>query len=551
MLSKRITDNETTLKAIGLLLKHFEKEENKSLIKVNTNKCLGICRHKSTELTIDILDDFMSQYGLTFMEGLGSVGIVLLTFSDYLTGHQVSITYWAYYSYDINNDKYLVYLVDNDEPVSMTYKQLNLLNHGTKINGNSVDINGYHAVIVKKHMLDIKDVFHYHLDAIQFDKQLYTKLNLFRLAWAQKDDDYIEFLGSNLLGVHKVSFSDNDDNMLLIDILKVDKNILKTDLFNLPGIDPNWKISSNTTYLTLVYLMHGFIVGSLDNKTKEEALRECYYIFAYKVMGSLISHYFNYMDIATAKAVFERLSNRYLIKKYGTWQGVFEFRANDILFGGIHYNRIKDLTTDDATRVIADLQGRLRELVKNIYAELVEVRNSNEKIHSTSMIESNDEGESIRENSVRPDLYINYVRSVFNTPNDFINDDLVYLIATINPKLDVDKFVDTLKYLSNNIKPKINDKDDIIEHTINTTITYLRTKNIVSDYNANAYNILVLMKGYWSSSSVKDPIVKHLKDYIFNIAKIATKKKTTWLLASITISVLLYIFLRSLYKNKK
>ena len=85
----------------------------------------------------------------------------------------------------------------------------------------------------------------------------------------------------------------------------------------------------------------------------------------------------------------------------------------------------------------------------------------------------------------------------------------------------------------------------------NHSLEYLRTRDIVSDYNKHVYKILILMKNYWSSSSVKGADIKHTKEYLFNIAGTATNVKTKWVLTSIVIGVMLYVFLRGLYKNKK
>lgn len=402
---------------------------------------------------------------------------------------------------------------------------------------------------MSKTLIDVGDEYLGHL---KYDKNFYNKISEFRIKWSQKDDNYIEFLGGNLTGVHPIRFSTVDEDTFFIDILNIDQNSIRNDFFKVDGIDKDRKVTSNVTYLTIIYLMHKVTISTTLGEYRIKLLKELYYIFAYKVISGRIAHYFKYdVEPAIAKVVFEKLSNRFLIKRLGSWQKVFEYRAKDILPPeGLHAGKLIKLTTDDGVKIIADMQGRIREIIKNIYVVLMEVKDQNEKIYSSSMIVDDEEGSSTRDSIGSYDNYARYVRTIIESPNDFINDDLVYLVTTVIKNIDRDKFIDTLKYISKNIKVKPESKDDFIKIAIETTINYSRTKNIVGNYNKHIYNILIFMKGYWSSSSVRDTDVKHIKNYLNNVAQTATGKKTKWLLATITIGVLLYIFLRAIVKNK-
>jgi hypothetical protein len=71
----------------------------------------------------------------------------------------------------------------------------------------------------------------------------------------------------------------------------------------------------------------------------------------------------------------------------------------------------------------------------------------------------------------------------------------------------------------------------------------------MSDFRSNILTMLVNIKGYWSSSSVKDPDVKHIKKYLYNLSKKALDKKTKFLLVTNSIGILLYVFLRAVAKK--
>lgn len=395
---------------------------------------------------------------------------------------------------------------------------------------------------------NIKDVFEYHLKDLKVDKELIDKLRKFRYYWSQKDINYIEFLGSGLLGVHPIRFSTNDEDLFFVDILNIDKNMLKTDLHALEGINKSWKVTSNNVYLTVMYLIYKFYNSNLKINDKLDGIRECYYIFAFKVISSLVTHYFSYnVDTAIAKAVYEKMSNKFILKKLGTWQAFIEYRANDVLPNGLHYNNLNNITTDSAVKAIADLQSRIRDAVKNSYTVLLEVKEQNEKINSSSVLEHNEDDVGIKDVSNRPDIYVNYIKSIYKNTNDFINDDIIYLLESTTNRLDVDMLIATLKYISNHAD--IN-KYDFIEYSINSNIKYLFTKNIRTDYNKHVLEIIKYLKGYWSASIIKDQTTKELKKHMLEITKKATNKKTLWSLAIIVNSVYIYIFIRSLSRNK-
>ena len=388
---------------------------------------------------------------------------------------------------------------------------------------------------------------------VDIDIALYKKIKAFRLGWAQKDQIYSEFLGSKLLGVHPIRFSTLDDTNFFTDVVEIDMSLTKEAIDKIPGVNSEYKVTSNVMFIVLIYLMHKFTTNKTMTKDmRDEAVLETYYVFAYKVMGSIISHYFKYdADEQIAMATYEKLSNRFIIKQEDNWQGVFTKRGQDLLPpGGLHYNRLITYSTTEALYVISDLQTRLRDLIKNMYSVFIEVKENNEKIHSTNILEETEEGVGIGEITSRPDKYITYIRSIIKSPNDFIIDDIVHLITSVVNNVNKTVLVQVLTYISEKVIIKDDSPDDVVNNVVLSTITYMKTKNIVHNYHDRLLEILIYMKGYYNSSSVKEPMVVNTKKYIVDIVKKVTHKNVSWQLTSTTIAVMLYIFARSLYKTK-
>lgn len=410
-----------------------------------------------------------------------------------------------------------------------------------------------HKVDKSKNM-QILEVFKLHLKHVVFDKAFFNNVMKFRLGWVHKSLEHMDFLGSNLVGVNKVVFSALDEEMFFLDLLKVDYDDLKYDIYSLKDIDVNRKVSSNIMLLTLTYLMHGFTNSSLPMKEKEQAIKEVYYIFAYKVLGSLISHYFTYqVDKSLAVAVHEKLNDKFLIKKLNTWNDVLEYRAQDVLQpNGLHAKRIKLYKeTEDATRVVIDLQGRLRDMIKNIYLVILDVRDNNNKIVSTTLNETDTEGDETLKSIVdRPDMYITYIKNTVYKHNDFIKADLVHVVSNLLDMGTDKDLYDTLTYMSESYLTKNKDIDFIIDKSIDLSIDYLSRNNINNEYDKNLNKILIMLRNYYAGSRVNNKDVEKLKNMVRKIFIEATNKTNKTKVSNNRVGIIVYIFLRAIVKNR-
>ena len=398
---------------------------------------------------------------------------------------------------------------------------------------------------------DIKDVFAKHLAGTKYDNNLYKKIRDFRVGWATKSGEYIEFLGSNLLGVHEVRFSSRDEGMFFNDVLGIDQNELKADIYSVPGINPSWKVSSNPLYQTIMYIMHQYLVTNNLGKKTEEVVKELYFIFAYKAMSSLISHSFKHAaKESVAKSTYERLTNRYMIKRLGSWQKVFEHRALDFIPpNGLHVKELKKLNTENSILITNDTQVRLRDMFKNIYSVMIDVIDEDKLVTNTSLNTKDNDGDGggLRDVTEGTDSYVNNVYDVLNKPNDFVKEDVITIISAVLPNVDPDILKKTLYYISNNIKEGT--KEDFLKSTIIYNMTYINQKGYNNNYMDNIMDILYLIKSYWNSSRVSEKGIPKTKKLISKIVIKSTNKKTKWLITSLTVAVVMYVFLRALSKK--
>ena len=395
---------------------------------------------------------------------------------------------------------------------------------------------------------------------LNFDLDLAKKIENFKLQWISKDDDHLDFITSNLTGTHVIRFSARDEEMLYTDVFGVDKDNFEYDLWKVPGINKNFRVSSNPTFILLMYLCHMYLKSKLSKQNIEIVVTNLYMLFAFKVLGSIYSNYFKYpCDRATAKMVYERQSDRYLLKKYGSWQAVLEYRARDLYNpanSDINVKRIKTFSTDDVVKLLNDLQGRIRDIIKNVYVIISNVKEDGTTIGDSSLIGigGEDNEEIIKDTDNKILSYIKYINNIFSTPVDFVQDDLLDLIRDkkLCPGVDKNMLKAVLIHISSNDSMYlVKDKINIPEYLISNAMGYLTNKGLTTNMSNRLYEVFISLKAYWSSSSVKDPILKKIKAFYTDEVIAATGKRTTYIVATYVIAVLLYIFIRAYRMSKK
>ena len=118
-----------------------------------------------------------------------------------------------------------------------------------------------------KTVLELCEEYTAHLS---YDLDLAKKIEEFKLKWSYKNDDHLEFLASNLTGVHVIRFSARDEEMLYRDVFGVDKDDFEYELWRTPGINKNFKVSSNPTFMLLMFMAHKYLNTKLPKQQRAD-----------------------------------------------------------------------------------------------------------------------------------------------------------------------------------------------------------------------------------------------------------------------------------------
>lgn len=400
----------------------------------------------------------------------------------------------------------------------------------------------------KSDTFDLLETFNVYLGKLNFNKSLKNQIEKYRFKWSTHNNDRIEFLGGNSIGTTTIRYSDSEVEELTLDILNVDLYDLKEDIHALKSIDTRRIVTSNAFLLLLMYLIHRFINSKLSKRDKESVIKEIYYIFAYKILSSLFYHYFRFLvDKEISLVVTERLTNKFLIKKLGNWHKVLEYRAKAVSSpDGLHYDKIKKFDSYEVQEAVADMQGRLRSSIKNIYKVLIAVKNSNSKVLSTSLVSTFGEEESIGDIEKRADIYIKYLKNIIYKQNDFVKIDIVNLVDDITDSKTNNDLKVILDNISSNYIYMTKEVDTIIEGTLESFIGYMNRKKLTNDFNKDIQVVITSIKNYFSNSKINDDSVKEVKEVLSKLYPKITRKYNKTDMSGARIRVMLYITIRAI-----
>jgi hypothetical protein len=402
-------------------------------------------------------------------------------------------------------------------------------------------------------MLNLKDVFDQHFKDVRFNDKLGKKVYKYQVGYVNSNHEHLQFFGSNLLGVHVIRFKDSDVFRWFDEVLHVEFDSLTRDVRKVDTIDHSYKVSGDILNLTLMYVIHRFLTSNeMDNSHRERAAYDTALVFFYRCAAAILSDWFKYpADPKIAQAAYSNLSNKFLIKKLGSWHKVMDYRALDLIDKkSIHYRELLKFTEDGKTvYAINDAQGRIRDLLKNYYTSFENVRVTGGGISSTSSTYIDASGEETTKDKTKSvEAYVSYMRNSLNDKNTFIKDELINVVLKINSNTSFRIVKNTLLWISeNNSDIKF---VKLIDEFVSLTIVqsmYMIENNMSVKQTRDYPLILVNLKNLYLSTRTTDPEVDKIRELGLTIVKKANGSNISdALMLSTRTGIILYLSLRAL-----
>jgi len=399
----------------------------------------------------------------------------------------------------------------------------------------------------------IRDIFDDVCRNVVADKALSLRIHRYVVDFINRNSEHSQFFGGNLTGVQVVRFVESDKNHWFDDILDVNEHDLQDKINKLAcvqGKDGVRHVSGDALNQSCVWLCYKFHNASnLTIDERAQTIQDILLALQFKFLTSRLFRHFKFpADRASAEAAYAQLSNKYSIKIYGTWLKVLEARCSDITAKtSSHFNVIARMDDDmGVVRMLNDIQGRLRDMLKNIFGQFVQIKDAGEKITSSSGVVDFDGVEVLKDRSKGLATYTNYMNSVVGDKNSFIRGELLKVVQDIFPSAPPKHIVSALEYISNNyLKSRSDDIAKLIEMTMIHSFTYLEKNRQTVQAGINLPKLLERLRGVYTSSRSTDPDLMDLRRFAEVIVRKSVDTRTDSVIASVRTAVLLYIVSRA------
>lgn len=401
---------------------------------------------------------------------------------------------------------------------------------------------------------EIKAIFEKACEGLKVDAALASRIHQYVVNFINKNSDHSEFFGGNLLGVQVVRFVDADKHRWFDDILDgADEFYIRDAIAKLPevnGANGTFVVSGDPMNESCIWLVHKFWNASgMSFAARQAACVDVLLALQIKFLTSRLFRLFRFpADRATAEATYAALSNKFLIKTQGSWRKVLEFRANDVISStSTHLTTIEKMATDaGAVYMCNDIQGRIRDMLKNIYGVFLSVHASGNKISSTSSSIEFDGVEILKERTKGLEGYTRYLKSVISDVNSFIRPELIKVIIDVMPSAKEKDLRAALVFISKNYLKSANDEvTRLINDTMIHSFGYFAANRSNISNNVDLPALLTRLRGVYTSSRSTDPDLLALRGFMEKVVRRAIESKTTSVIASTRTATLLYLVARA------
>jgi hypothetical protein len=399
----------------------------------------------------------------------------------------------------------------------------------------------------------IKEVFDGEVSHFSADANLIKRLRIFESSFVGRNADHIEFFGGHLLGVNPVKFLPSDEQRWFEEIIHCDEHLLEEKLYALPTVNTDWIVSSNVLNISACWVVHEIFTSTkLNPQQKHQGMMDALLILQYKFFTSLLFHYFRYPAAPeVAEATFAALSDKFTIKQVGSWGALFRARAETILAKDsphMENGTIPKMNSDEGvTYFLNDVQGRIRDVMKNIYAVYDQVHKSGIAHNTTSSVTDHDGEKILKDKAGSLMNYTRYLNAIVTDKPSFIRQDLVTVVEKLVHTAPPRVFEETLAWVSENYRKS---NYGIIEQVLNETLihsfAYFDEHREYVRGTPNLPDLLARLKGVYMSSRSTDPVLMKLRESAEQLVSMATKNKNDSVLASVRTALLLYLVARAL-----
>lgn len=404
--------------------------------------------------------------------------------------------------------------------------------------------------------MKVKEVFDKLFENIHFDNSLYKKIVVNNIEFITKNNEFKNLFGSKLIGNHLVKYTMYDKDIFYGNLFDLTASEVIDNIDKITSINKNFKIARDDVNLVCFYIAHRFLSNKdLKKEQAEEYAKKILDYFNYRTLVIISSNYFIY-PISEEKALtlIERLSNKYIIKKVKNWNEYCQYRSQEYINSKFRDLLIKFNRDNELPNAITDLFNRTKDTIKNIYAEFIDMIETDDIIKSRKNIITDTEGaEVIVDKLDTPEKYFIKIENMLVEKNTFIKKDLISIVINIINTVSFKQVEETLNYICDySFSSQENNKKvlSFVNSVLVNTIDYLNKNSIFLHSKSDVINVMNLIVGNVLYARGTDIEINKVKDHgdklIKEVYKSQKKTITDRNIKNIRNAVYIYIVLRSI-----
>lgn len=405
----------------------------------------------------------------------------------------------------------------------------------------------------------VKSLFEEYCGHLVVDQKFIHKLQSYRQTFANKNEDHVAFFGGHLMGVQEVKFLPSDKAEWFNNLLDVDEITLQDELLTLKTLVPDPTkvrfVSTDVMNLSCLWLIHKIYASALPEKVRHQGMIDCMLVLEYKFITSILAYWFPHRaDEAVAVATYARLTKKFKLKEVGSWGALLLYLAEHMLSEkSPHFknNTFQKFTDDfDIIYMVNDIQGRIKDYLKNIRDEFEIVRRDPTALIRTNSNTVTIDGEVLVKNKRNVySTYRRYINDVMADKNSFIIKELSEIVVSTMPKLPYRNMVDTLEYMTRNSGIKGDKNVAILTDLVLEHLFEFISSNRATVNTRDLATLLTKLKNLYTASRAANPLLLEIRNIGEKVVLKAVKTKNPSLVASIRTGVLLYVVLRTITMN--
>lgn len=402
-------------------------------------------------------------------------------------------------------------------------------------------------------MKNIKAVLDKYFSSVKIDGALLKRIQDYLDAFRTKNEDHIHFFGSNSFGLYKVIFKTEDRLEWIIDILDLEEVEIRDAIKELPTVKAEWKKYTDVMNLSCVYLIHRIYNSNLPLAKKEEGMVNCAMILNIKFLTSFMNAVMIYnTSEETSEKIYDSLSYKYALKKNGTWYNMLMKRSEDMVApNSIHFKTIKTFEPDEKVLyLISDPQTRVKDLVKNLYDQMLTVKEDEIRRMKSSMMVEMEDGITVRDVSGQYESYKNYIQSTLMDRNSFIKSEVAEVVVglmggNLPPNMLSDAVLRYYEFYNKKDKDCLRMLELVLLHAFDK----IQQDKEIQKKAGNIAEFLVYMHSLYTAARSKDDIVE-MRTIGDKFIKKRVKSNNSTIIAATRTGLMLYILARTFLKDK-